>query len=53
MPPMLDSPPTIVTDVLKSIPNDSATTWEHLHVAKHVEEFVAWMKAAPYRPTKA
>jgi len=52
MPPMLDSPQTIITDVLKSIPNDSTTTWEHLHVAKHVEESVAWMKAAPVPPDK-
>jgi hypothetical protein len=52
MPPMLDSPPTIVTDVLKAVPDDSTTTWEHLHVAKQVEEFVAWMKAAPVPPDK-
>lgn len=45
--PILESPPTILTDVLKATPDAWTSTWEHLHVAKHAAGFVEWLKLAP------
>lgn len=45
--PLLDSPPTLITDVLNALPDDSTTTWEHLHAAKNAVAMVLWMKNSP------
>lgn len=45
--PFLESPPTVITDVLADLPGDSTSSWEHLHATKNAAAIVIWMKSAP------
>lgn len=45
--PDLQEAPTVIVDVLRAIPPDGTSTWEHLHAAKNAVEFAGWLRTAP------
>ena len=45
--PILDDAPTITPDVLKTELQRGVNSWEHLHSAKAVAGFLAWLRTAP------
>lgn len=45
--PTLESPPTIVPEILRALPGNSTNTWEHLHVVKDTARMIVWLKRAP------
>jgi hypothetical protein len=45
--PTLDSPPMIVPDILRALPGNGTSSWEHLHVVKDAARMIVWLKRAP------
>lgn len=45
--PRLETPPTVVTDILSDLPDDCVNTWEHRHAVKNAAAMVMWLKSAP------
>ena len=45
--PLLRHPPSLLADVIKSLPQSLISTWEHLHVAKDAADFFEWFKSVP------
>lgn len=46
-PPDLDPAPSLVSEVVKALPEPSVASWEHLHAAKNVVAFLDWLRETP------
>ena len=45
--PLLDPAPSLITEVIKSLPARGVSSWEHLHVAANVVAFLDWLCSTP------
>jgi len=45
--PTLESPPTVVPEILRALPGNGTSTWEHLHVVKDTARMIVWLRRAP------
>lgn len=44
--PVLDQAPTNIVEVMKSLPEQGTSTWEHLHAAKDASACLDWIRSA-------